>query len=62
MRYKFNYLKYIDWRIGHDRLNHTSLNILNHVDGFSEYDGVDREELCKQGLIILKEWCDEADL
>lgn len=61
MKYLFNYKKYVAWRIKNDKLTLDDLCLLNRLTDMSKLDGLDRNVIQNQNLIILKVWCDEKE-
>ena len=61
MKYLFNYKKYVAWRMKHDKLTLDDLCLLNRLTDMSKLDGLDRNVIQNQDLIILKVWCDEKE-
>ena len=61
MKYLFNYKKYLEWRMKHDKLTLDDLCLLNRLNHMKDLDGQDRNVIQNQNLIILKDWCDETE-
>ena len=55
---KFNIFRYKEWLKQQRELNNVPIDDLLNSGTMLEYHGMSYESLWKQGLIILKEWCE----
>ena len=58
---RFNIYKYKEWLREREKIDNVSIDLLLGLNGMFEYHGLDMDMLWKQGIIILKEWCDVDD-
>ena len=59
---KFNVFKYRQWLIDRRSLDGVSADLLLEQNEMAKHHGMDWDWLWKQGIIILKEWCDEEEV
>ena len=56
---KFNIFKYKQWLKDQRSVDDVNVDILIYLNEMDKFHGMDRNQLWKEGHIILKEWCDE---
>lgn len=55
---KFNIFRYKEWLKQQRELNNVPIDDLLNSGTMLEHHGISYESLWKQGIIILKEWCE----
>ena len=61
MKYYFDLKKYRSWRKEVEGLDDEVITFIINNHHMQTQDGIDRDELIRQGYIILKEWCVESN-
>lgn len=61
MKFVFSVKKYKEWRMSHEKLDEDTIDWIIANQNYQARNGIDRDELCRKGHIILEQWCDEIN-
>lgn len=57
----FDLFKYKQWRMDKEHLDKETIDWIVNEHHYQLHNGIDRDELCRQGHIILEDWCVEVN-